>query len=328
MITKEYINRLKTENNNILSEYLVTKQDSNDLYFILKNIGRLNSDFDGNCFIPLLNHKNDKIRLLAVKNIGKLNGDSYLEVVSKVAYNDPNTMVRREATSAIGRMRLKKAIPFLIKKLEDSDPKVILQAIRALLVFKHDEKVRVHLKKLKIHSNEMVRSIIGREFAESEKIYSIKQKHTESPDFMKNVVVQGDVREVLKYVPDESIHLTFTSPPYYNARDYSIYPSYAEYLKFLSYVFKEVHRITKEGRFFILNTSPIIIPRVSRQHASKRYPIPFDIHPYLIEMGWEFIDDIVWIKPEACAKNRNAGFLQHRKPLGYKPNTVTEYLMV
>ena len=328
MITKEYINRLKTENNNILSEYLVTKQDSNDLYFILKNIGRLNSDFDGNCFIPLLNHKNDKIRLLAVKNIGKLNGDSYLEVVSKVAYNDPNTMVRREATSAIGRMRLKKAIPFLIKKLEDSDPKVILQAIRALLVFKHDEKVRVHLKKLKIHSNEMVRSIIGREFAESEKIYSIKQKHTESPDFMKNVVVQGDVREVLKYVPDESIHLTFTSPPYYNARDYSIYPSYAEYLKFLSYVFKEVHRITKEGRFFILNTSPIIIPRVSRQHASKRYPIPFDIHHFLIEVGWEFIDDIVWVKPEASVKNRNAGFLQHRKPLGYKPNPRTEYLMV
>lgn len=29
--------------------------------------------------------------------------------------------------------------------------------------------------------------------------------------------------ETLHYVPDESVHLTFTSPPYYNARDYSIY---------------------------------------------------------------------------------------------------------
>jgi len=132
----------------------------------------------------------------------------------------------------------------------------------------------------------------------------------------------------LKYISDESIHLTFTSPPYYNARDYSIYQSYKQYLEFLRDVFKEVHRITKDGRFFILNTSPIIIPRVSRQHSSKRYPIPFDIHPYLIEMGWEFIDDIVWVKPEASAKNRNAGFLQHRKPLGYKPNAITEYLMV
>jgi len=45
-------------------------------------------------------------------------------------------------------------------------------------------------------------------------------------------------------------------------------------------------------------------------------------------MGWEFIDDIVWVKPEASVKNRNAGFLQHRKPLGYKPNAISEMLMV
>jgi DNA modification methylase len=45
-------------------------------------------------------------------------------------------------------------------------------------------------------------------------------------------------------------------------------------------------------------------------------------------MGWNFIDDIVWLKPEASVKNRIGGFMQHRKPLGYKPNSVTEYLMV
>jgi DNA modification methylase len=45
-------------------------------------------------------------------------------------------------------------------------------------------------------------------------------------------------------------------------------------------------------------------------------------------MGWEFIDDIIWMKPEASVKNRNAGFLQHRKPLGYKPNAINEMLMV
>ena len=145
---------------------------------------------------------------------------------------------------------------------------------------------------------------------------------------MKNKVIQGDVRKTLKLIPNESIHLTFTSPPYYNARDYSIYKSYQEYLDFLEEVFKEVHRVTKEGRFFLLNTSPIIIPRVGRQYSSKRYPIPYDIHPLLIKMGWEFIDDIVWIKPEASAKNRNAGFLQHRKPLGYKTNACSECVMV
>jgi DNA modification methylase len=78
----------------------------------------------------------------------------------------------------------------------------------------------------------------------------------------------------------------------------------------------------------IVNTSPIIIPRVSRAHSSKRYPIPFDLHPYLVKNGWEFIDDIIWQMPDYSVKNRIGGFMQHRKPLTYKPNSVTEYLMV
>ena len=48
----------------------------------------------------------------------------------------------------------------------------------------------------------------------------------------------------------------------------------------------------------------------------------------LTKMGWDFIDDIIWAKPESCVKNRNGGFFQHRKPLAYKPNARTEYLMV
>jgi DNA modification methylase len=45
-------------------------------------------------------------------------------------------------------------------------------------------------------------------------------------------------------------------------------------------------------------------------------------------MGWEFIDDIVWEKPEASVINRNGGFQQTRKPLMYKPNSRTEMIMV
>jgi len=329
MITKEYINKLKTEKNGKFSELLNPQEDNKHLLFILDNLGRLPQDFNGECFIPLLNHQNDKVRLLTVKNIGKLKNDYYLDYVSRVAYNDDNTMVRREALSAIGRMRSEKAIPLLIKKLKDSDPKVILQSIRALLVFKNNNSVRNRLKKLIKHPNEMIQYVINKEFINSNNgTKKKKQKHPESPAYMKNVIVRGDVRDALKHVPDESIHLTFTSPPYYNARDYSIYQSYKEYLEFLRSVFKAVHRVTKEGRFFILDTSPIIIPRVSRQHSSKRYPIPYDIHPFLVKMGWEFIDDIIWVKPEASVKNRNAGFLQHRKPLGYKSNARVENIMV
>lgn len=93
-------------------------------------------------------------------------------------------------------------------------------------------------------------------------------------------------------------------------------------------IFKEVHRVTKDGRFLVLNTSPIIMPRPGRKYSSTRYPIPYDIHSGLVKMGWEFIDDILWVKPEPSAKNRVAGFEMHRKPLAYKPNCVTEQIMV
>lgn len=134
--------------------------------------------------------------------------------------------------------------------------------------------------------------------------------------------------DVLIHIPNETIHLTFTSPPYYNAKEYSTYSSYEEYLDFLKSVFGETHRITKEGRFLIVNTSPVITPRRSRSHSSKRHPIPFDLNTILVNSGWDFVDDIVWIKPEASVKNRIGIFTQHKTPLTYKPNLVTEYIMV
>lgn len=293
----------------------------------LNQMGRLPDDFDDKSLISLLNHNNYKVRYLAVKNLAKLGRIELLDVYIKLIESESNSEVRREAVSAIGRLRNPQAKSTLFHYLNDSNPEVVLQAIRGILVFKEHDDVKDELKKLKNHPNEIIQGVIEKELKlKSPKIVS--KDHTESPDFMKNTVVQGDVRKILKFVPDESIHLTFTSPPYYNAKDYSIYQSYQEYLEFLTDVFREVHRITKEGRFFILNTSPIIIPRVGRQYSSKRYPIPYDIHPFLIQMGWEFIDDIIWVKPEASAKNRNAGFLQHRKPLGYKPNACTESVMV
>jgi DNA modification methylase len=329
MITKEKIQELKQRRLSELYLLLKNSKDNREVLFVLENLGHLPSNFDVNIFIPFIRHPDDDIRYWAVKNIGKIPNLRMVDLLYEIAVNDPDSMVRREAVSSIGRMRFKQAQPLLVKLLNDSDPKVVLQAIRGLLVFKDSEYVRVNLTKLQDHPNEMIQSVIRREFSKNGKTAArTSLPHPVSPDFLKDTVVHGDVRDVLEYVPDESVHLTFTSPPYYNARDYSIYVSYNAYLDFLTEVFKEVHRVTKEGRFLIVNTSPVIIPRVSRAHSSKRYPIPFDLHHRLVENGWEFIDDIIWLKPETSVKNRNAGFLQHRKPLAYKPNAVTEYLMV
>lgn len=327
MLTKEIVHTTKTEGHNGITNLLKKLTNDSSIVFVLENLGQIPDDFDGNFLIDFLTHPSSSVRLWAVKTIGKLKNGDFLEKLKEIAINDQDTMVRREAVSSIGRKRDRKLIKFFFDILNDNDPKIVCQSIRALLVFKGDEEVDGRLKSFINHQNEMVKQIIYKEYFAS-KIDKNNTPHANSPDFLKNVVVNGDTIEVMKLIKDESIHLTFTSPPYYNARDYSIYPSYKHYLEFLAAVFKEVYRITKEGRFFILNTSPVIIPRISRSHSSKRYPIPFDIHPYLVDMGWEFVDDIIWVKPEASVKNRIGGFMQHRKPLGYKPNTVTEYLMV
>ncbi len=328
MITKEYIKELKSNGSGAVAKAVAEYKDSKTILFILENLGYLPNNYDGALFIDLMRKDNPKIRFWAVKNIGKLKNPTYLPVLSAFLMKEKNTNVKREIVSSIGRMKTSNSKEILFKSLNDSDPKIVCQAIRALLHFKNEKNISNKLKELINHENEMVKAVIKKDFFANEKTEKPKLPHKETYDYLKNIVVNGEVTEILKNVENNSIHLTFTSPPYYNARDYSIYPSYKAYLKFLSKVFKETYRVTKTGRFLIVNSSPIIIPRISRSHSSKRYPIPFDIHADLVKNGWEFIDDIIWKKPEASVKNRVGGFLQHRKPLAYKPNAITEYLMV
>ena len=138
----------------------------------------------------------------------------------------------------------------------------------------------------------------------------------------------GDCEIKLKEIEDSTIHLTWTSPPYYNAKEYSQWETYEKYLTFLENVFKEVYRITKEGRMCVVNLSPVIVQRVNRNSESKRLPIPFHFFTIMEKIGWKYLEDIIWVKPEGSAINRNGGFFQHRKPVAYKPNLVSETIFV
>ena len=321
------LSAIKLLNLDELHDLLTVCESPTEARLILRNLGRLPDGFRGEVLLPYLDAASKDTRYWAVKNLGKLQDAGFLHQLSAVATGDSSSLVRREAVSAIGRMRNKRAITTLMRFLHDDDPTVVLQAIRGLLVFKTHDRVRECIQAIQDHPNEQIQYVLQSEFEPKPPITDYGM-HYESPDYMKNVVVEGDTREVMKLLPDGCIHLTFTSPPYYNARDYSIYKSYQQYLDFLGEVFAHVHRITKEGRFLLINTSPVIVARFSRKHASRRYPIPFDLHNIVSDLGWEFIDDIVWAKPESSVKNRNGGFQQHRKPLGYKPNMITEYVMV
>jgi DNA modification methylase len=148
---------------------------------------------------------------------------------------------------------------------------------------------------------------------------------------LRNVIALGEATDVLEDLPPESVDLVFTSPPYYNARvEYRDYSTYEEYLEAMRAVIRACHRVLAEGRFFVMNVAPVLVRRANRNQASRRIAVPFDMHSIFTSEGFDFIDDIIWVKPEGAgwATGRGRRFAADRNPLQYKPVPITENVLV
>lgn len=148
---------------------------------------------------------------------------------------------------------------------------------------------------------------------------------------IRSSIISGDSEFTLEDLPAGSVDLIFTSPPYFNARpDYSDFVGYEEYLLKMRKVIQQCHRVLGDGRFFVINTAPVLIRRSSRAESSRRLAVPFDLHRVFSEEGFDFIDDIIWEKPEGAgwATGRGRRFAADRNPLQYKAVPVTEYVLV
>lgn len=135
----------------------------------------------------------------------------------------------------------------------------------------------------------------------------------------------------------DSVALTVTSPPYWNAIDYDIhandkskhyrtrayaegYTEYEEYLNWLQSIFSEVFRVTKPGGF-----CAVVIGTVLQK--GRHYPVPFDAITRMARIGWEFHQDIIWHKCTGGVK-RAGVTIQKPYPGYYYPNIMTEYILV
>lgn len=144
--------------------------------------------------------------------------------------------------------------------------------------------------------------------------------------------------ERMQELATESVALTVTSPPYWNAIDYDIHANgnggewyrtrqynngferYDEYLNLLTKIFREVQRVTKPGGFCAIVIGTVLM---NGQHV----PVPFDITARLVSEGWEFHQDIIWHKTTAGVR-RAGSFIQNPYPGYYYPNIMTEYILV
>ena len=146
-----------------------------------------------------------------------------------------------------------------------------------------------------------------------------------------DTIIAGDSEHVLAVIPDGTVDLVVTSPPYFNSRrECAEYADYGAYLDKLRGVFAECHRILDEGRFLVVNSSPVLVRRAGRNASSRRLAVPFDLHSIITAMPFDFIDDIVWSKPSGAgwASSRGRRFAKDRNPLAYKTVPVTEYVIV
>ncbi len=179
--------------------------------------------------------------------------------------------------------------------------------------------------------NAMLKKILTQGIITMDKKVKKNERSVVARSELRSTIIQGDAEVTLAELPSESVDLVFTSPPYFNARpDYSEYAVYEEYLSKMRKIIQQSHRLLSEGRFFVINVSPVLIRRASRNESSKRIAVPFDLHRLFIEEGFDFIDDIIWEKPSGAgwATGRGRRFAADRTPLQYKAVPVTEYVLV
>ncbi len=206
----------------------------------------------------------------------------------------------------------------IVDKQKEKAGEIVIDAYSSLI-----------LKKKTTTKDLLEARLLGRNNKSKKKINN--NNSTPKVSCLRNTIGLGDSEDLLRETPNESIDLIFTSPPYFNARpEYSDYINYEDYLLKIRKIIHQCYRVLNEGRFFVINISPVLLRRASRSESSRRIAVPFDFHSIFIDEGFEFIDDIIWVKPEGAgwATGRGRRFSADRNPLQYKPVPVTEYVLV
>lgn len=85
-------------------------------------------------FIQILQQQWDlgEIRILAAKGLGEIGGKDSTETLSNSLIRDPNDLVRAECAEALGKLGDRKAVPYLVKALNDEYRKVVINSVSSL----------------------------------------------------------------------------------------------------------------------------------------------------------------------------------------------------
>lgn len=157
----------------------------------------------------------------------------------------------------------------------------------------------------------------------------------------------GDARE-LDWIPDDSIHLVVTSPPYWTLKKYNDHPGqlgdlddYEAFMDELDRVWRHCHRVLVPGGRIVCVVGDVCISRRRNKGRHMVVPLHADISVRCRRLGLDYLTPIMWHKianaslevengssflgkpfePNAIIKNDIEYILMLRKPGGYRKPT-------
>lgn len=147
----------------------------------------------------------------------------------------------------------------------------------------------------------------------------------------------GDAR-ALDWIPDRSVHLVVTSPPYFNLKKYNDHPDQMgdidDYEKFhdeLDRVWQHCFRVLVPGGRLVVNVGDVCVARRDNGGRHHVFPLHADIAVRARRIGFDYLTPILWNKIANAkfeAEGNGGGFLG--KP--YEPNGIikndVEYILM
>lgn len=151
-----------------------------------------------------------------------------------------------------------------------------------------------------------------------------------------NQIVLGNCKDVLRKLPENSVQLTITSPPYRNAIDYDMHVSGSggyyrgklnldtnDYLTDMADIFGDkVYRVTKEGGYCCIVIANEVV-------NGTILPLPHMLLSRLVQPfgKWQLHEEIIWHKVTG-GTNRYGSFVINPYPKYYRANIMHEFILI
>lgn len=142
-------------------------------------------------------------------------------------------------------------------------------------------------------------------------------------------IIWGNCFDALKKMKSESIHLMVTSPPYYNAREYSVWDNLNSYLDDMQKILKEAYRVLDNHRVFVFNVGDVFDNdnlKTRSVWGKRRLPLGAYFIKIFEEIGFTFVDDFMWDKGEVQSERHKNGDKPY--PFYQYPINCYEHILV